>query len=110
MSKIDSDVDYFFFLRAFVFFAVFLVAAFVFLFFAIAALLIWVDGDIGAVQSRIDVHYSSDYYSGKKITVTPLNFVCKRRTPPPPRKRLTVFRKIGFEQIFSSTSALARCF
>ena len=41
MSKIDSDVDYFFFLRAFVFFAVFLVAAFVFLFFAIAALLIW---------------------------------------------------------------------
>jgi hypothetical protein len=69
-----------------------------------------VDGDIGAVQSRIDVHYSSDYYSGKKITVTPLNFVCKRRTPPPPRKRLTVFRKIGFEQIFSSTSALARCF
>ena len=39
-SKIDSDVDYFFFLRALVFFAVFLVAAFVFLFFAIAALLI----------------------------------------------------------------------
>jgi hypothetical protein len=29
----------------------------------------------------------SDYYSGKKITVTPLNFVCKRRRPqgyPPP--------------------------
>ena len=40
MPKTDSDVDYFFFLRAFVFFAVFLVAAFVFLFFAIAALLI----------------------------------------------------------------------
>ena len=40
MSKTDSDVDYFFFLRrAVVFFAVFLVAAFVFLFFAIAALL-----------------------------------------------------------------------
>jgi hypothetical protein len=38
-SKIDSDVDYFFLRRAFVFFAVFLVAAFVFLFFAIAALL-----------------------------------------------------------------------
>jgi hypothetical protein len=37
-SKIDSDV-YFFLRRAFVFFAVFLVAAFVFLFFAIAALL-----------------------------------------------------------------------
>ena len=39
MSKIDSDVDYFFLRRALVFFAVFLVAAFVFLFFAIAALL-----------------------------------------------------------------------
>jgi hypothetical protein len=69
-----------------------------------------VDGDIGAVQSRIDVHYSSDYYSGKKITVTPLNFVCKRGAPPPPRKRLTVFRKISFAQIFSSTRALASFF
>ena len=39
MSKIDGDLDYFFLRRAFVFFAVFLVAAFVFLFFAIAALL-----------------------------------------------------------------------
>ena len=38
MSKIDSDIDYFFF-RRFVFFAVFFAAAFVFLFFAIAALL-----------------------------------------------------------------------
>ena len=26
----------------------------------------------------------SDYYSRKKITVTPLNFVCKCRAPPPP--------------------------
>jgi hypothetical protein len=61
-----------------------------------------VDGDIGAVQSRIDVHYSSDYYSRKKITVTRLNFVCKRRAPLPPPKRLTVFRKIRSEQIFQS--------
>jgi hypothetical protein len=33
------------------------------------------------VQSRIDPHYLPDYYSEKKITVTPLNFVCKRRAP-----------------------------
>ena len=38
MPKTDSGVDYFFF-RRFVFFAVFFAAAFVFLFFAIAALL-----------------------------------------------------------------------
>ncbi|HEX3502719.1 MAG TPA: hypothetical protein VHU22_04930 [Xanthobacteraceae bacterium] len=38
-------------------------------------------GDIGAVQSRIDPHYIPDYYSEKKITVTPLNFVCKPRAP-----------------------------
>jgi hypothetical protein len=38
MSKTDCGVDYFFF-RRFVFFAVFFAAAFVFLFFAIAALL-----------------------------------------------------------------------
>jgi hypothetical protein len=33
------------------------------------------------VQSRIDPHYIPNYYSEKKITVTPLNFVCKRRAP-----------------------------
>jgi hypothetical protein len=33
------------------------------------------------VQSRIDPHYVPNYYSEKKITVTPLNFVCKRRVP-----------------------------
>jgi len=38
MPKTDRGVDYFFF-RRFVFFAVFFAAAFVFLFFAIAALL-----------------------------------------------------------------------
>jgi hypothetical protein len=36
--------------------------------------------------------------------------VCKRGTPPPPRKRLTVFRKIGFEQIFSNARAGASSF
>jgi hypothetical protein len=66
LSKTDSDVDYFFFFRRVVFFAVFFVAAFVFLFFAIAALLAWVDGDIGAVQSRIDVHYLPITTAGKK--------------------------------------------
>jgi hypothetical protein len=33
------------------------------------------------VQSRIDPHCLPDYYSEKKITVTPLNFVCKRAVP-----------------------------
>jgi hypothetical protein len=47
---------YFFFLR-FVFFAAFFAAAFdFFAFFAIAALLAMWDGDIGTVQSRIDLH------------------------------------------------------
>jgi hypothetical protein len=42
--------DYFFFLRfTFAFFAAFL-------FFAIAALLAMMSGDVGTVQSRIDVH------------------------------------------------------
>jgi hypothetical protein len=39
MSKIDSGVDYFFFRRFAVFFGAFFAAAFVFRFFAIAALL-----------------------------------------------------------------------
>jgi hypothetical protein len=38
-----------------------------------------VDGDIGAVQSRIDVHWYPDYTSGKKITVYPLNIVYSSR-------------------------------
>jgi len=33
--------------------------------------------------------------------VTPLNFVCKCRTPLPARKRPAVFREIRIEQIFS---------
>jgi hypothetical protein len=40
--------------------------------------------------------------------VTPLNFVCKRGTPPPPRKCPAVFRKIPDEQIFQSR-AHSRC-
>jgi hypothetical protein len=52
-----------------------------------------VDGDIAVVQSRIDLHYPSDYYSGKKITVTPLNFVCKSRAPPLQRMRVTIARQ-----------------
>jgi hypothetical protein len=39
VPKTDNGVDYFFFLRVLVFRAVFFAAAFVFLFFAIAALL-----------------------------------------------------------------------
>jgi hypothetical protein len=38
-----------------------------------------VDGDIGAVQSRIDVHWYPDYTSGEKITVYPLNIVYSGR-------------------------------
>jgi hypothetical protein len=38
-----------------------------------------VDGDIGAVPVANRPALQSDYYTGKKITVTPLNFVCKRR-------------------------------
>jgi hypothetical protein len=34
-----------------------------------------VDGDIGAVQSRIDLHCHPKYTSGKKLTVMQLNFV-----------------------------------
>jgi hypothetical protein len=45
--------DYFFFRRFTAFFAVF----FAFLFFAIAALLATGCGDVGTVQSWIDVHY-----------------------------------------------------
>ena len=37
------------------------------------------DGDIGAVQSRIDVHWYPDYTSGEKITVYPLNIVYSGR-------------------------------
>jgi hypothetical protein len=45
-------VIYFFFRR----FAVFFAAFFAFLFFAIAALLATISGDVGTVPSRIDVH------------------------------------------------------
>jgi hypothetical protein len=34
-----------------------------------------VDGDIGTVQSRIDLHCHPKYTSGKKLTVMQLNFV-----------------------------------
>jgi len=38
-----------------------------------------VDGDIGTVQSRIDLHCNPHYTSGKKRTVVPLNFVYSGR-------------------------------
>jgi len=40
-----------------------------------------VDGDISTVQVANRSALHSDYYSRKKITVTQLNFVCKRRRP-----------------------------
>jgi hypothetical protein len=40
---------------------------------------------VSAVANRSALH--PDYYTGKKITVTPLNFVCKPRGPPPPPPR-----------------------
>jgi hypothetical protein len=51
--KTEATSAYFFFLRLAVFFAAF----FAFLFFAIAALLATLSGDVGTVPSRIDVHY-----------------------------------------------------
>jgi hypothetical protein len=68
--------------------------AFVFLFFAIAALLAlsgW-RHRYSAVANRRALH--SDYYSRKKITVTPLNFVCKCRALPLRCKRDSERRKI----------------
>jgi hypothetical protein len=78
MPKIDCGVDYFFFRR----FVVFFFAAAFFLFFAIAALLA-LSGwryRYSAVANRSALH--PDYYSRKKITVTPLEFVRKRAVPP----------------------------
>jgi hypothetical protein len=47
----------------------------------------------------------SDYYSRKKITVTPINFVCRGRAPPPRRKRRAISRKLARGQIFFATQA-----
>src|SRR5271170_7692664 len=105
MSKTDSGVDYFF-LRLVVFFTVFFAAAFVFLFFAIAALLAlsgW-RHRCSAVANRSAL--PSDYYSRKKITVTPLNFVCKCRAPPLGHLRFTIVGEIGTEKI--SDAALSQ--
>jgi hypothetical protein len=79
MPKTVRGVAYFFFRRFAVFFGAFFAAALVFLFFAIAALLAMSGWRYrcSAVANRSAL--SSDYYSRKKITVTPLNFVCKRR-------------------------------
>ena len=52
LSAEDRKANYLFF-RRLAFFAFF---AFAFLFFAIAALLATVSGDVGTVQSRIDMH------------------------------------------------------
>jgi hypothetical protein len=98
MPKTDSGVDYFFFRLTF--FAVFFAAAFVFLFFAIAALLSlsgW-RHRCSAVANRPTL--SSDYYSRKKITVTPLNFVCKCRAPPQPSRRRASLGKSRAEKLF----------
>jgi hypothetical protein len=65
MPKTDDRVDDYFFFRFVVFFAVFFVAAFVFRFFAIAALLA-MSGWRHTVQSRIDVHCHPITTAGKK--------------------------------------------
>jgi hypothetical protein len=59
---------------------------------------------VSAVANRSALH--PDYYTGKKITVTPLNFVCKRRRPPPRAQRpahmaVPSRRKISGLRIFS---------
>jgi hypothetical protein len=73
MPKTDCVEDYFFFRRFVFFFA----AAF-FLFFAIAALLAMSGWRCksSAVANRSALQ--PDYYSRKKIIVTPLDFVCRR--------------------------------
>jgi hypothetical protein len=84
MPKTENGAGYFFFAAFFfaVFFTAFFAAAFVvFRFFAIAALLAlsgW-RHRCSAVANRAAL--TIDYYSRKKITVTPLNFVCKPRAP-----------------------------
>ena len=85
-----TALNYFFFAAFFfaVFFTAFFAAAFVvFRFFAIAALLAlsgW-RHRCSAVANRAAL--TIDYYSRKKITVTRLNFVCKRRAPRARRRR-----------------------
>jgi hypothetical protein len=90
MSKIDRGVGYFFFFRLVVFFADFFAAAFVFRFFAIAALLSlsgW-RHRCSAVANRRALQ--SDYYSRKKITVTSLDFVWSGLLPPSQRARAAI--------------------
>jgi hypothetical protein len=90
MSKIDRGVGYFFFFRLVVFFADFFAAAFVFRFFAIAALLSlsgW-RHRCSAVANRRAL--PSDYYSRKKITVTSLDFVWSDLLPPPQRAHAAI--------------------
>jgi hypothetical protein len=48
---------------------------------------------VSAVANRSALH--PDYYSEKKITVTPLNFVCKRRRPARLRDAREA-RRLGF--------------
>jgi hypothetical protein len=90
LPRTENGADYFFFAAFFfaVFFTAFFAAAFVvFRFFAIAALLAlsgW-RHRCSAVANRAAL--TIDYYSRKKITVTPLNFVCKPRAPRARRRR-----------------------
>ena len=51
-----------------------------------------------AVANRSALH--PDYYTGKKITVTPLNFVCKRRDPVPARTPHDASRRAAMLKTF----------
>jgi hypothetical protein len=89
-----SGVDYFFFRRL-----VFFFAATFFLFFAIAALLAMSGWRLkySAVANRSAL--PSDYYSRKKIIVTPLDFVRGRRRPPPRAMRGAHARAVSWRKI-----------
>jgi hypothetical protein len=95
MPKIECGVDYFFFRRLVFFFA----AAF-FLFFAIAALLAMSGWRYrySAVANRSAL--SSDYYSRKKIIVTPVDFVLAPRRLLPLATRRTFARVAPREKLF----------
>ncbi|MFZ0607662.1 MAG: hypothetical protein WAM75_08305, partial [Xanthobacteraceae bacterium] len=94
-------VGYFFFRR----FAGFFALAFAFLFFAIAALLS-LSGwryRCSAVANRSALH--PDYYTGKKITVTPLNFVYRRRRPRRRARRAMQVGSVERGNTFTAASA-----
>lgn len=94
----------FVFLAAFAFFGAFAAFAFAFLFFAIAALLATVSGDVGIVPSRIDVHCHSDYYTTTEKAAYPLNNGYTRAPPHDDHTHREARRRIALRVLASSSS------